>query len=186
MHQTADLFFELVDINSAKFVSFTYRSKGTKELAKYTLIVGFITENLYKRDVEILKDLIDNKKVSGIKLLAAQELLDSRYASLELGVGNNPEYTCKDVYGQVADSGVKVHVIDGEFHVMGLVESKVTIEKGEYKVVNHRPKTIAKNEIRDLLPSERIRQFKLRNVLGARLNGQTLEIDTDPDVGDEE
>lgn len=181
MQKVEDLFVELLRTEGTKFVSFTYRSKGTNELARHTLIVGFVTRHLYERDVVILKDLIDNNKVSGLSLKAAQELLESRIASLTLGVGHNPEYSCAGVYGEV-DAGVKVHVIDGSYHVMGLVQNKITLEEGTFKVRNRRPLTIAKDEIRDMLPSEKIRQYKLQNVVGARLNGQTLEIDTVPDV----
>lgn len=182
MHKTEDLFVELLHTNGTKFVSFTYRAKGTNELAKLTLIVGFSTKKLYERDIAILEaNIAAGAYGNGLKLKAAMEILESRNASLALGIGNNPEYSCAGVYGEI-DAGVKVHVIDGSYHVMGLLENKVTIEAGVYKQVNSRPLTLAKKEVSEGLPSSRIRQYKLQNVLGARLNGNVLEIDTEPDV----
>ena len=160
------------------FVSFTYRAKESNELAKHVIILGAKTENLYKRDLEVLAVMLEN--LSGLALQAATELAASRHESLTVGIGNNSQYTLAGQYQYVEGfDGVQFHT-DAEgthVYVNGLSHSKTVIEEGTYKVVKSRPLTIEKNKIRKELPSSRFRTFRLDSVKSARINGDTLELE---------
>jgi hypothetical protein len=163
----------------AKFVGFTYRTKGTGELQKVVVIVGASTDNLYSKDIEILEQMVQDS--TGVELIAAQELLASRLNSKANGIGHNDGYTCEDVYTVVNGNtqGVKMHKENGDLHIVGLQEHKTVLEPGVYKERQSSEKTIAKNKIRALLPSSRFRQYRLSNLLRATVNGETLEIEGD-------
>jgi hypothetical protein len=174
-----DLVALAVSKKGAKFASFKYLTKETGELQKITVILGASTETLYEKDKEVLKFMMPDL-VDPIAKLAAKELLDSRQKSLDEGIGNNPAYTCRDVYVTVNENtqGIKIHKENGQLHITGLLEHKVVLSPATkpYKPVNSSAKTKAKNEIRQLLPSARFRQYCLDNVQTATMNGETLEL----------
>lgn len=165
--------------NGAKFANLTYRTEKTKELSRYSLILGASTEVLYTKDIEILEDMVT--RLDGIKLEAAQAILASRRQSLEKGIGSNDAYTNADTYVHVDGiPGVRIHKETGILYVAALSQGKTVIEEGEpQKPVNSRPLTIAKKEIEKTLPSARFRLFKLtiQNIRRAALNGEVLEIE---------
>jgi hypothetical protein len=165
----------------ANFATFVYKTKETGEVAKYNIILGATTENLYKKDIPLLERMV--KLLKGIKaadhtIKAAEELLASRNESLTKGVGNNDSYTQKDTYDYVAGlTGVRVHKETGALYVSGLLNRKEVITVGNpRKVVKSAPKTIAKKKIGYMLPSGRYRLFALPNVTRAAVNGDVLEI----------
>lgn len=158
----------------ASFASFVYRSKGTGELAKLVVLLGSDTKSLYQMDLEILKTKKD--MLEGINLQACEALIASREKSLEVGIGNNPAYTNADTYVFPKGlDGIKVHKETGELYVTGLVQSKVTLEEGEYKVVKSKPLTLAKKEIEKDLPSSKFRTYILRNIKAVSKKGITVE-----------
>lgn len=182
MSNVFDLLAAVCKGKGAKFAAFTYRTKGTNELQKVTVILGASTEKLYHKDVEVLTAMLP--ELQGIEKLAATELLNSRLNSLAKGIGHNDAYTCEDVYQTVNANtmGVKIHKENGELHIVGLMEHKTVLEPGEYKEVKSSAKTIAKNAIRAQLPSTRFRQYRFNNVTSAKLNGETLELEGDVTV----
>ena len=160
--------------NGAKFANLTYRSKGTGEYAKYQLILGASTENLYKKDIVMLECW---QSATPIEARAVATLLASRLESLRVGIGNNSAYVHQDTYITLFP-GVKVHKESGELHVMGLLHSKEVITPGTYKKVNSAPLTLAKKAVSKTLPSARIREFIFNRVDRIAMNGEVLEIDT--------
>lgn len=169
----------------AKFASLTYRAKESGELAKHTVILGAKVETLYEKDIAILRELLAGDTLTDIQREAATALLATREESLTVGIGNNSKYVHRadggaDTYVH-ADGipGVKVHKDTGVVYVTALVEHKTVIEPGVHKVVKSRPLTIAKKEVEKHLPSRRFRQFILKNVNRAALNGTVLEIDAE-------
>ena len=166
-----NLLLSLID-NGARFISFTYRAKGDNSLARYVLqIVNF--RKVYNDDLLAL-ELMDKKAFNETKAQAFKEVKESLEKSLELGLGNNPEYTRKNT-----DCKVGIFTLTSKgLNVKGLVKSKVVLEKGEdKKPVNSSLKTIYKNEIRKELKISKIREFCLDNVKIARLNGETIELE---------
>ena len=55
---------------------------------------------------------------------------------------------------------------------------KTVIVAGTYKTVNSRAKTIAKNDIKKNLKSDKYRTFVIKNLSGTlKINGDTIDID---------
>lgn len=163
-----------------KFASFTYKAKGTGEVSKILVSLGFSTENVYRRDLQTVMDMIPN--LTGIELEAAEKIRDSLIESLAKGIGNNSAYVHgadkADTYAYVENiPGIMVHKETGEVYVKGLVQRKEVLTPGTYKTVNSRPLTLAKAKIEKGLGKTKIRQYDLSNVIGARLNGDVLEFE---------
>jgi hypothetical protein len=165
----------------AKFASLTYKTESTGEVAKHTLILGASTEVLYKKDIAKLEEMLAGELTVPYRL-AAEQLLASRKESLEKGIGNNSKYVHSkenaDTYVQ-ADGipGVKLHKETGVVYVMALSEDKVVL----VEATNPKPptqhkteQTAAKAKIEYMIPSGRLRQFTLKKVGRAALNGEVL------------
>ncbi len=179
MPNVADLVAAIAKHKGAKFSSFLYTAKESGEVARHTLILGASTEVLYEKDILALEKMLPDM-VDGIDKIAVEAILESRKTSLKLGIGNNPAYTCADVYVEpMGLGGIKVHKDNGSLHVCGLVEDKKIITPGVFKVVKSAPLTLAKRAVMKLLPSNRFRQFKLERVTTAKLHGETLELETE-------
>jgi hypothetical protein len=173
------LISELARIKGAKFASFTYRSKESNELARYTIMLGVDLRAVYEKDRALLADLLPT--LDGLSRDAGAALLASIEESLSKGLGNNSAYTHGaeqgDTYVHLEGvPGVSVNKNDGVLHVKGMLVNKVTLEEGVFKQVNSRPLTLAKRELEKQLRRSKIRQFALTNVASARINGETLEL----------
>lgn len=168
----------------AKFASLTYKVESTGEVAKHTLILGAKTEVLYKKDIAKLEDMLAGE-LSPAYREAAEKLLASRKESLEKGVGNNSKYVHSkenaDTYTQVDGiPGVKIHKETGVVYVSALSEDKVILvaATNPKSPTKHKTEvTAAKATIEYQLPSGRFRQFTLKNVTRAALNGDVLELE---------
>ena len=167
----------------AKFGNIVYRVKRDNSLARYHVILGARTEPLYKKDIAILETDIKAGKYSDDATMyeAACTILNSRKKSLEVGIGNNPDYTNANTYTHVEGvPGVKIHKETGVLYVSALVEDKTILEEGEpQKPVNSKPLTIAKRKIEATLPSGRFRQFIIKRVNRAAAHGEVIEIEGD-------
>ncbi len=170
-----NLLEQLQKITSAKFVSLTYRSKGTNELARHTILLGVNHEKAYQKDLSKLLTL--QPRLDGLKKQACEELILSLKNSLEKGIGENDSYTCKGVYENLPCKGLKLHKEKAELHLLGYTVQKTVIEQGEHKEVKSKPLTIAKNELRLLGRLSKIRQFVLNieNIKEVKINGKNLE-----------
>lgn len=173
------LLAQLAAIGGARFASFTYTNKQG-ETAKYSLILGGSTEEMYRKDITYLTRALSLLTRIGARehnVLACSELLASRQKSLEVGIGHNPDYTNADTYLTLNGfRGVKMHKETGALYVNGLVEKKVVLIPGEYKAVKSAPKTIAKRKLEKMAYSGRFRQFDLSAISRAALNGEVLEL----------
>ena len=161
---------EVLKTKDSKFCSFVYTNQQG-EKSKYLVHLNVNIKKIYERDIKFLESYLPS---NDIERLAHAELLSSMRTSIETNF-NNPNYT-KAGYYETMTKAVKFH--EDTIYIHGFVISKVTIERGEYKTVNSSAKTIAKNGIRKLLKSSKIREFKLNaNQLEiAKLNGKTIEL----------
>ena len=160
----------------ARFASFTYCSKSTGEVARYTLQLGFSYRSILQKSIMELE--VDRQIMADLPRQAADEILASLNASLS---GTQTKYTKKDIYEDYkvdgkTIQGLKVNKNDGSLKVFGLVTSKVQIspEVTPHKQYNSAPLTIEKNRITKTLPIGRFREFALDNLAMAKLNGETL------------
>jgi hypothetical protein len=164
----------LLDGNkAARFVSLTYRAKGTGELARHTINLNVNRNNALRRDVAVLTSKLPT--LTGIEALAAQELIDSMNKSLN---GTQDQYTKAGYYAAQGNGNVQVSV-KAVAYVRGYSIRKTVLEAGTYKAVKSVEKTIAKNKLRKLLKNTRCREFLItpENFLVARHNGKSIEID---------
>src|ERR1041385_5928484 len=159
---------ELIEVLSrnkgAKFCSFVYKNEQ-KEVARVTLILGATTEALYEKDIALLEEM--KHGVAGMHLMCVEELLASRKQSMEKGIGQNDDYTLKDVYVYpvgLEHVGIRVHKEDGSLQVRGLAMNKVVLVPGEYGPDTRRAKTKIKDSIRAKLPSHRFRTYRLDRI----------------------
>lgn len=136
---------EFAKINRPKFVSFQYENEYEK--AQVTLLVGVNLNSVYERDLRALKSA-QAMETDPIRKQAIDELVASVENSLSKGIGNNDDYTKKNVYTAIGNN-VKQHVENGNLYVSGFVIRKNVIEvKAQRKKVNSSDKTIAKNSLR--------------------------------------
>jgi hypothetical protein len=176
----AELAEAIKSIKGCQFASFTYRTKKTKELARYTVNLGFNYLNAVKADILDLElFLTEIKDKTSLEFEAATLHLASLRESLEkhLNGEQHSAYTKAGQYISIGN-GLNLNTTDNTLQLFGLVVSKVSIEAGEpQKPVKSAPLTIAKNKIRRRGKVGQLREFALDegNVIGVRVNGDTIE-----------
>ena len=163
----------------ARFASFTYCSRSTGEVARYTLQLGFSYRNILQKSIMELE--VDKQIMADLPRQAADEILTSLNASLS---GTQTKYTKKDIYEDYkmdgkTIQGIKINKNDGSLKIFGLLSSKVQISAPVIlrKEVKSAPLTIEKNRITKDLPIGRFREFALDNLVMAKLNGETLVLE---------
>lgn len=156
-----------------------YISKETGEVSDFSIVFGASYINALKKSEKILSGLEffpESAKWNSFEMKKAHsELLASVQESLAKGPGNNPNYTLKDYYEAVIP-GVKYSPSTNALYLEGLRIHKRVIFPGVYKVVKSSPKTLAKNELRSLLPTERFRTWKLTEGSFSRITIGNIEI----------
>lgn len=156
---------------AATFLSIVEYKNNQLEISNYSVVFHINYLNAIEKSYNILKPL-DLKKIDLTDKLfsineleiAREELLASLLDTLS---GQNPLYTCSEVYSQVLDfkgnpvKGVKIHIGQNVLHINALKIQKKVLVPGEYKLVNSSGKTLAKKELRQLTPMKNWVQFKL-------------------------
>lgn len=154
-------------VKSAKGISravVTYRSKGTGEVARYSILFGNSIEAIYRLDLVFLNRLLLDSTLDTVTRLAISEIIATREKSLAVGIGNNPNYTCKDVYVSIAP-GIKLHAESGKVYLDGACIEKVQISppiKPYPKAVSE--KAQKKAIVSKMIPSGAWRTFAVDNV----------------------
>lgn len=173
---------KIAAIKDCRLASITYLTKKTKELARYTVILGFSYHNLVEKSITELDILIRENTETWDKITkeAAKEVMASLVKTMEAhAVGEqNEDYTKKDQYIPFG-AGLNINTNDNTVQLFGLLQSKVTIEEGVYKEVKSAPLTIAKKKIQKMLPISKFREFALdiSNVEKAKVNGELFEVE---------
>lgn len=176
----------------AQFVSFTYTNKPSKvgelpETARYTLILGGKYANLLEKSKLELELLITEKKFTGLDLTAANEVLASLNKSIAANARGeqSEDYTKKGQYIALGN-GVNINSTDNSIQVFGLLHTKVVLKEGYRKPVNSAALTIAKNNIRKLLPIGKFREFAfdMGNIKTVKMDGQTVQFVTTYDLAE--
>ena len=80
----------------ARFASFTYQSKSTGEVARYTIQLGFSYRTCLEKSKLALE--IESAALNGLDKQAAEELLNSFVASLN---GTQENYTKQEIYADL-------------------------------------------------------------------------------------
>jgi hypothetical protein len=185
MNNIDNLLSSITQTQSATFCSLLYKAKTTNEKARLTINLNVDIEKLYVQDIELLKNLRESI-VDPIEIEACDELIESFTHTLSVGLGNNVNYTQKNVqYKRFIDKdgnvikNVKQHP-NGQLHLSGLLINKEVIEPGEYKERNSRPKTIAKDKLRKQLRTSKFRNYVVdTNSYKVKVWGNTIEFNED-------
>jgi len=152
------------------FVSIKGYTNSYGEVSNNLVNVGASLENAKKKDIETLQSL-DVTTLNGDSILletAKVELINSFIKPDE-----NRSQGQIDAYTIVA-KGIKVHNQTGEIYVFGLRNSKTVVVEGVYPQVKSRPLTIAKNQLRKELKSNKFTQYKLSSTAVMKMNGEEL------------
>ena len=152
------------------FVSIKGYTNSFGEVSNNLVNVGASLSNAKLKDIETLQSL-DVTTLGGDSILlekARVELINSFVSPNE-----NRSNGQIDAYTIVA-KGVKVHNETGEIYIFGLRNSKTVIEQGVYPIVNSRALTLAKNQLRKDLKSNKFTQYKLSNTSTIKMNGEEL------------
>ncbi len=168
-------------IKGVSFVSLVYTNKYG-EKARYILNVGIKHRRVLERDLESIKKLrttlypeLAKKYGEKVARVAFDEMETSLAKSLE---GTNERSQAQiDLYMHL-NSGIKLNLKNYELYLHGYLVSKKVLEKGEYKVVQSKEKTLCKNEIGRYLKGRRYRQFKFDGTECFSTGGKKLIIES--------
>jgi hypothetical protein len=162
--------------NSPTKVSFV-SIKGYKnkfgEISNNLINVGISYQKAKQKDIEFLTNLdinsFDSKLDKALLEQARTELIQS-FITPE----KNRSEGQINAYTPIID-GVKVHNETGVIYIYGYREKKEILTEGTYPVVNSKPLTIAKNELRKKLSTGKFVNFSIEEITTIRANKQTLE-----------
>lgn len=152
------------------FVSVKGYTNSYGEKSHNLVNVGASLTNAKLKDIETLKSL-DVTTLGGDSILlekARVELINSFVSPNE-----NRSNGQIDAYTIIA-KGIKVHNETGDIYIFGLRAIKTVIEQGVYPIVNSRPLTIAKNQLKKDLKSSKFTQYKIGSITTIKLNGEEL------------
>jgi hypothetical protein len=181
--------FGMIDTRSMFIVIHEY-TNNYNEIATYSLCWHVNYLNSVQKSYDIITafkptaDFCTSKLYNLQDLKAARnELVDSLADTLVLGPGNNPRATSAHAYDQVLDKnklvvpGVKIHRDQDVLHLTDVYRlNKIVHKEGVYPVVKSANKTIAKNDLRKMLPLRKWGQFLLTPGRFTKLSVQKMTV----------
>ncbi len=160
--------------NGVTFVSIKRYENEQGEIANHLFNIGRSYQRAIQRDIETLRNL-DLTKLETKHPLTLMEEARTELINAFLKPNENRSNGQKDAYLGILN-GLKVHVETGFLYIWGFREKKTIIQQGTYKVVNSRPLTLAKDELRKLLQTSKFKQFKIKVGETIKGGGETLEL----------
>lgn len=159
--------------SGAKFASLTYTNKEG-ETSRYTLLLGTKYENVLKSSLATVRARKANTPLEEEAKEAVMASISKSLQGMLTGEGNS-DYTCQDVYENIAP-GIKVHKETGEMYISGIQVSRKVLVPGVYKPVNSKPLTLAKQAMERGTAKAKYRQFKLspEQLDSVRIGGKEL------------
>jgi hypothetical protein len=172
---------------AARFVSVTYRSKESGEVARHTLIIGASYLKRLEAGILSLSLWTPEDKAELIKgdicLPVINKAIEELAASFQNSLDNakqgkfNDNYTKAETYVPIC-TGMKENVNDGSLEIWGWQHAKAVITPGVFKTVKSRPLTLAKEAIRRKLGLKfRTLCVDMGNLVGVKLNGEIIELE---------
>lgn len=148
---------------NSTFITLSGYRNDHNEVADYSVLFNASYENALKRSLMILESKVPGDETEA---RAKKELMASWEKSLER-IKGTPLDEVSDAYIRFEGkdgkpiNGVKVHSKTGALYLYGLVVHKRVTSAGSYPHDNRKPLTIAKDNLRNLCPISRFRQFKI-------------------------
>lgn len=148
---------------SSTFLSLLGYRNEASEIADYNIVFHMSYENALKKSISILEDI---DPTDSLQATAKQELIDGYNTSLKkMQVSSIEEID--DAYSRFYDEdnipikGIKLHDKTNTLHLYGLVNFKRVLMPGSYPNRNRKELTIAKDNLRKIVPVGKFRQFKI-------------------------
>ena len=177
------------ELKGAKFIGIReYRAKTSNELANHVLNANFNYGNAVEKDLTSLMALnvididtiSDNTGIpSTIILDAVNALITSFEKNQNKETQSNQSKAQNELYLPITSS-IKLNLTTGLLHIYALAVSKQIIEKGEYKTVNSRQLTLAKNAIEKYcdFTTAKYRNFIIdkKYLSTLKISGETLSL----------
>jgi len=132
----------------------------------------YLTE-LDIRKINVSNSVSEPKRSEAIsKLKEAHEALLKAQITPNVNMSNGQKNAYTKLVGLPQ---IKVHNTSGKIFITAKVVSKTILVKGNYKKVNSRSLTIAKNAIKEGMQASKLRQYNLSSMNGMNVNKKTLE-----------
>lgn len=166
------LILEAGKITSPKFVSIKNYRNQKGELSNYLFNLGMKYEDQKQKDLEQLTGFDTN----GDTLLeqARLELIDAMVKNQSDDTRTAQSQAQIDSYIQIAPN-VKMHKETGDLYITGFLVKKEVIEAIEYKAVNSRPLTIAKEKVKKLINSITAK-YRSMSFTGITISGSEVRL----------
>lgn len=156
------------------FFSIRNYTNSYGEVANHLINVGIKYQNAVAKDIEYLRNLDVTTMTWDspmVEIFKAKEALIKAFET----PSENRSKGQKNAYTHIVE-GVKVHNETGMLYIYGYRQSKLVITEGVYPNVISKPETIAKNEIRKLLKTNKFVNYSIEVGNQLRANGDTIEI----------
>ena len=161
-------------VTGVTFVSITNYTNKQNETSNNLINVGINYNNTKQKDIEFLNNinLTDYTFKSDLTLLeqAKNDLINSLIKPNE-----NISTAQINAYTNITN-GIKVHNITGQIYIYGYRTNKTIINEGTYKETKSTQLTIAKNEIKKLLKTNKFTQFAIEPTNIIKTNKQIIEL----------
>lgn len=156
------------------FVSIRNYTNKSNEISNNLINIGASYAKAKQADIEFLEniDLTAHNFKSELSLL---ETAKAELIAAFIKPDENRSNGQIEAYTPIC-SGLKVHNESGLLYIYGYREQKTVLQKGEYKTVNSRPLTIAKDELRKLLKTGKFTQYAIEIGNEIKAKGETLEL----------
>ena len=166
------LAFALAKNKGCRFVSLKYTNqKG--EQAKHQILIGVDYAAAQQKDLDVLKMLKEQAIMDDIH----EQALDELIAGIEKSQAKTVTEKVEESPYEIVAPGLKQHKDTGSFYLYGFSRSKTVLKEGEKITTVSSQLTIAKNEIRKFLRTDRYRQFKFDEIKVCRVNGNEFELE---------
>ena len=163
---------------SSTFLSLMGYRNDHSEVADYSIVFHMSYANALRRSLVALESIVPS---DDLEATAKQELQGSYQASLDK-MATTPIEEIDDNYTRFFDDdgsyvkGIKLHTETNTLHIYGLVNNKRVLMPGQYKKINRKPLTIAKDKLRRLCPVNKFRQFKITSNQVDRISVENLSL----------
>ncbi len=148
------------------------------KIADYVINIGASYEKAKLKDIETLQNLDLVTMAQAGKFKSALTLLEQARTELVnafIKPDENRSAGQINAYTQIAP-GLKVHNENGFLYIYGYKLSENVIRKGERKPTNSKDLTIAKDELRKLLRTNKFTQFSIEVGNTLKAVGTTIEL----------
>jgi hypothetical protein len=162
-------------LTGVSFFSIRNYTNKFGETSNQLINVGINYVKSKLEDIELLRKLdvttLTDFKSSKLELEKARVALILAFEKPNENISNAQQ----DAYTIIAP-GIKVHNETGKLYIYGYRVNKTVLVEGDYPIVKSKVETIAKNELRGLLKTDKFVNFSIEVGNELRAKGETIEL----------